>query len=397
MVTNLLTLVTFLCLNHQRHFGVVWTSDIHGEYMVKVCRAAGHRFLRFYGGMKKPYHFLWLLPKNDFGNIKTTIINKNETNVTKPEPKERLELFFRALDNVFREGFLPEFFFPVWREEGLNYSNLPEYESATRCNFKAIVTLISIDSNFCSPFPEPNTNEEDLEEFYKEQQKIALKRQEACIKSQTIERSLEEDFFSALRRLQQAKLLEQRWLAYVALHHYLRNGVNNYQLFYEMIKTGLSDNYYLIRKEAVELLNTFSLIQPNKALKLIEDLSQEKDDNFKLFAFCLLKNLVSFLDSMDNDYLYLENPYPIKLTLNDSIASRIAILQKEFFDFQEEFLGRFQAKHDLWKRLKEKSFLKETIYKTYEKFELKEAIIFYNYALKLPQLLKKPFLPFFKG
>jgi len=46
-----LTLITNICLNHQKHFGVVWSSDTYGEYRFDVCDAA----FSFYGGLDKPY------------------------------------------------------------------------------------------------------------------------------------------------------------------------------------------------------------------------------------------------------------------------------------------------------------------------------------------------------
>lgn len=334
-----LTLVTNVCLNHQSHFGVVWTSDTRGEYRVEVCDAANHRRFSFIGGLKKPFIMAWLDPNNKFENIKTRLEYQNNKRVNKPVSKRTLQKFLSDWQFIVNANYHPEFFFILpWREAGLSYENLPKLKKVMNHNLDSILTNLSIEED---PFyPEPLFEDDDFEDRFKEQKKSAKTRYDACINCQTISRKQEDDFYTGLELLLQSPHLEQKWLTVVALHFYLRNQINETDALYDFVFNNLHNRYYLIRKETIEMLKTHILVQPESALFIIENLLTEKNISLKLYGISLLQDFSRFMNSAEDKELYLRNPYPIKL--NKNYADELIPLYDEAFEIQETVINHFQ-------------------------------------------------------
>ncbi|NHJ47907.1 MAG: hypothetical protein FK733_08975 [Asgard group archaeon] len=335
-----MTLVTNVCLNHQSHFGVVWTSDTPGEYRVEVCDATNHRRFSFIGGLKKPYMMAWLDEKTNFKHIRIRLENENrKRKVTEPISKRTLQKFMSDWEFVVNANYHPEFFFVLsWREAGLNYENLPKLQKVNDYSINTILDNLVLEED---PFyPEPLFEDDDFEIRFKKQKEEAKIRYDACINCQKISRDKENEFYTGLESLLQTPHIEQKWLVVIALHYYLRNQINDTEAFYDFVYNGLLNNYYLIRKETFEMLKTHILVQPESAFIIIEKLLNEKNINLKLFGISLLQDYSRFMNGIVSKDLYLRNPYPVKL--NKSIAERLIPLYNLSFEIQDSVISHFQ-------------------------------------------------------
>jgi hypothetical protein len=383
-----LTLVTNVCLNHQSHFGVVWTSDYIGEYRVEVCDATNHRRFRFIGGLKKPFVMAWLDGKNEFGNIKTRLEFQNKQ-VSEAVSKRTLGKFISDWQFVVDANYHPEFFFILpWRDAGLSYENLPKLKNISDQNLDDILTKLTLEDD---PFyPEPLWGYDDFEAQFKEQKKEAKKRYDACLNCQKISREKENEFYTGLESVLQTPHIEQKWLVVIALHFYLRNQINDTEAFYDFVYNSLLNKYYLIRKETFEMMKTHVLVQPESAFIIIEKLINEKDINLKLYGIELLQYFARFMNSVSNKDLYLRHPYPIKL--NKSYAKQLFPLYDLSFDIQESIINHFQ---------KMKRYKNLTIYSNEQfnyfynaKEPLHEKVFNLNLLLQPLSKLKEPFVKY---
>ena len=358
-----MTLVTNICLNHQSHFGIVWTSDTAGELRVDVCNAANHRRFSFYGGLQRPYMMAWMDAKNDLKNIRLRLEVENVKNkISEPVTKKTLEKFFSDWQLIVNMNYHPEFFFSKpWKEVGLNYENLPILQKISIGNFYPIISKLTLEDDPC--YPEPLLDDDDFEIRFAEQATDAKMRYDACINCQIIPRNQENEYFAELESLVQTPILEQKWLGVIALHFYLRNQIKDTNAFYDFVSNNLLNNFYLIRKETIEAMKTHILVQPESALVIIDRLLTEKDINLRLIGTSLLQDFSRFIYAIENKDLYLKNPYPLKL--NTSYAEKLIPLFDIAFEIQETVLNYFQ---------KIKQFKDNTTY-TKEQFEK-----FYNAA-----------------
>ena len=384
-----MTQVSIICLNHGNHFGIVWTSDEIGKHRFDICQNANHRYFHFYGGLKKPYPFSWIYPKNDFHKIKERVELENEE-LWIQEPEKEVQKFLQNWNYLVDEEFMPEFFFlPAHKEFGLTYENLPKYKSKSSLAFKEIFDNLTIDKD---SFPNEHslTEDTDIELSYKKELQVIAKRKDASISCQSIDRKLETDFIDQIENLLESKIIEQKWLAIQSIHYYIRGGIVNKLKFQTIFERTLLDDYYLIRKETVELLQTVILIQPDFGIDLLKNFLDKKNINIKLFAIKLLKKLYSFFNYLDGDKIYLENPYKIRLKL--SHRDYLLPLYEQALDIQQSLFKHFERKNTLWNDMQ--YFEKEEVLERISNLKPREVLMNLNHALRLHEL-RKPFKEFY--
>jgi len=385
-----LTLVTVLCLNHGKNFGITWTSDSIGEQRINVCRTAFHRYFHYYGGLKKPYPYAWLYRRNDFSAIQKRVNFENE-DFWLQESDSKLKEFFQIWEYIVNENFMPEFFlYPAQKEKGMNYENLPKLFSRKNIKLDTILSNLKLDTE---PFEGENSFDENENsfDFFSREVKIIQERRNACIACQSLDRKSEIDFFDGITDLQKTPILEQHWLSLHALHFFIRKQVKNQEEFMKIIWKNLLSDYYLLRKETFEIIKTIFLVQPDLGLRILNSLLNDKNINLKLFGVQLLKQVQNFFLYLEEDKIYLENPFRIKL--NKSFQMTLLPLFELAFDFQYTLFDHLERKNAYWNEMN--YFSKEKVLEKTTKSNSLEKISIYNHSIRLPEL-RVPFREFYQ-
>ncbi|MGC9781258.1 MAG: hypothetical protein HZR80_18600 [Candidatus Heimdallarchaeota archaeon] len=124
-----------------------------------------------------------------------------------------------------------------------------------------------------------------------EQAEKAKKRTQACIDLQFINRDLEGEVLGAISQFQKSPIIEQQWLAFIALRFYLLGGISNYKYLSSLLKNVTLHERFIIRQECFDAANSLFITQPEFGLQLIKDFLSSKN---KIHQFYGLKYVHEF-------------------------------------------------------------------------------------------------------
>jgi len=243
--------------------------------------SAGHRMFHFYGGIHNPTPNAWIHPMNDFESIENAI--RTWRGVPRDQ-KLNLDLFLESWIDIVSEGFTPEWFL-FTPEQFFGTDHLQVNIAPQKRFLIEIMDTLGIDSV---------TNSKLSRENMEKEQNSARERKQAYFDMQKVDRNAEGDFLMYLRKWQQSKNIEQRWLGIMAMTHYLRGGLTDFDGFYDWLSKNLIDTSYLIRIETLDMLQSLVITDPALTLNLIERLNNSKRFALQIAAFDLLRRVISF-------------------------------------------------------------------------------------------------------
>ena len=275
-----MTLVEVLCLNHRSSYGIVYTSDVEGSRKFDVCMAAGHRMFHFYGGIQDPTPYAWVHPMNDFEEIENAIKSKN---FFSSEYKLNLVHFLETWQELVSNGFTPEWFL-FHPEQFFGTDDLKVNIAPQKRRLIEIMDTLGIE--------EESHYNDSANAISKERDK-ARERKQAFFDMQKVDRKGEGDILMYLRKWQKSKNTEQRWLGVMAMTHYLRGGLTDFDGFYDWLCKNLADASYLIRAETLDMLQSLVITDTTQSLNLIEKLNSSKRFALQIAAFDLARRLLS--------------------------------------------------------------------------------------------------------
>ncbi len=274
-----MTLVEVLCLNHRASYGIVYTSDVEGPRKFDVCMAAGHRMFHFYGGIQDPTPYAWAYPMTDFEGIANVIKSKNSSS----EYKLDLVHFLETWQEIVSKGFTPEWFL-FHPEQFFGTDDLRVNIAPQKRRLIEIMDTLGIEEN-------PNHDESGNAIYRKRDE--ARERKQAFFDMQKVDRRSEGDILMYLRKWQKSKNIEQRWIGVMAMTHYLRGGLTDFDGFYDWLCKNLVDAFYLIRAETLDMLQSLVITDTKQCLNLIEKLSNSKRFALQIAAFDLARRVLS--------------------------------------------------------------------------------------------------------
>lgn len=277
--TNM-TLVQVLCLNHRKLFGIIWTSDEEGPSIFKECVAIGHRMFHFYGGISDPTPYAWIHPMTDYKSIEKAL--QMEINIHN-ESQLDLNRYIDSWNTIVSNGFSPEWFLFLpklfFGKDDSEANIVPK-----KRNLGKILDVLTI---------EHKTHHEDIEDVTEETMKIACERKQAYYDGQELDREAEGDFLKVMRSWQKSNNLEQQWLGIMSMNHYLRNGIFDFENFYQWLRKNLLSSSFLIRTETLDMLQSLVVTNPSMTLDLIERLNIEREFPLQVCEFDLVRRLFS--------------------------------------------------------------------------------------------------------
>jgi len=275
-----MTLVEVLCLNHRIAYEIVHAAYVDGPRKFDVCMSAGHRMFHFYEGLHDPTPYAWIYPMNDFENIENGIrIGKYCSN----EYALNLDRFIESWRDIVSKGFTPEWF--LYLPEQLFGTDPLQVNIAPQKRF-----LIEIMDTLGTG---SMTSHKETGEKLEKEQDSARERKQAYFDMQKVDRKAEEDFLMYLRKWQQSKSTEQRWLGVMAMTHYLRGGLADFDGFCSWLCKNLIDTSFLIRAETLDMLQSLVITNPTLSLNLIERLNNSKRFALQIAAFDLARRIIS--------------------------------------------------------------------------------------------------------
>lgn len=382
-----MTVVAILCLNHQIKFYTFWTSDNIGEERFNVCYEAQHRYFRFYGDTYDIDFFAWLYPYQEIQKISDRITKEYHAKLS-DKSKIQLEHFLTHWEYLAQENLFPEFFLQKPKEYGFAFEKLLKKKKEEECNLLEIFNSLTLELDPLQTEP-TEADQEDLEEIFNHLSNRAAERYNCCVNCQLLDRSHEKEFFKQLTGLQKTTILEQKWLALIALHYYQVTGITDTQLYIDFVKRNLLDNLYLIRKECYEVIKSTIFFNPKVVLALLDDLLEETNPNALLYSIAILKDFSYFLREVliESSYISLgdfKNNHRLKNSLYSQLITRFQHALKK----QEEFKSNLLSRKSFWKRTKNwTNPLPENI----DSFSSQDQLLYYEVALSTTKLARAPF------
>ncbi len=189
--------------------------------------------------------------------------------------------------------------------------------------------------------------------------------------------------------MQKTTILEQKWLALIALHYYQITGINNTQLYIDFVKRNLFDNLYLIRKECYEVIRSTIFFNPKVVLALLDDLLEETNPNALLYCIAILKDFSFSLTEVLTGSAYVNlGDFNKNHRLKNSFYSQLITRFQCALKKQEEFKSNLLRKKSFWKKTKNRT---NPIPENIESFSLQDQLLYYEGALNARNLSRAPF------
>jgi hypothetical protein len=274
-----MALVEVLCLNHRLALGINGTPDRDGPGMFEICMSAGHRMFHFYGGIQDPTPYAWMHPMTNFEEIEESV---KTGNYSSGEYRMNIDLFLDAWRQLVSNGFTPEWFLFIpeafFGTDSIETNIAPQKRALTE-----IADVLTI--------YERTKDKDPIQKNIREKNK-ARERKQAYCDMQRVDRKGEGDYLTFLRKWQKSQHIEQRWLGIMSMAHYLRSGLTDFDGFYDWLKKNLVDKSYLIRAEALDMLQSLVVLDHSLNLQLIDRLNNEKEFALQVVAFELERRVI---------------------------------------------------------------------------------------------------------
>jgi hypothetical protein len=257
----------------------------------------------FYEGLHDPTPYAWLYPMNDFENIENAVRNGSYQS---DKYELNLDLFLDSWREIVSEGFTPEwvFFLP---EQFFGTDPLQVNIAPQKRYLIEIMDTLGIENL---------TSHKESEEESEKDQDSVRQRKQAFFDMQKVDRKSEGDFLVYLRKWQRSKSTEQRWLGVMAMTHYLRGGLTDFDGFYDWLCKNLVDTTYLIRAETLDMLQSLVITNTSQCLNLIERLNNSKRFALQIAAFDLARRVLS------SDFYYGQRYHEQLIKLHRSIDEK---------------------------------------------------------------------------
>ncbi len=313
--------VQWFCLNHGELITTVGIPlESRTELKIDLCKASFHQIYHKLHEFKTPDVFGWLYPKNN----PLKVVNEIEKKAPKIGSfnKNTIQKYSKAWNEILSIGLDPELVFNI------NAKKLPKSilefkfnQEQNEVDLRELIDLLIIEN-------EPSFDFKDL----KRELSIAKMRTQACINFRFLPREYENDFFNKLKCLRESNILEQRWIILLASRYYVISGINNLQMFLDLIKSSLQDYNFLIRNEVRDVLIAAWLFNPDIRFNLIKNLLKDSDINIRLSGIKALSNGWRELEGIiDNEYQsqdFSDLPYKL-INISDKINFHDISLQFE--------------------------------------------------------------------
>lgn len=269
-----------MCINHRSLYGIVQSTDADGPRRFGICMSAGHRMFHFYEGLHDPIPYAWLYPMDDFENIEKAI---RSGDYQSDKYELNLDLFLETWREIVSNGFTPEWFFFL-PEQFFGTDPLQVNIAPQKRLLIEIMDTLEIENT---------TNHMESGEKLDKDQDILRERKQAYFDLQKVDRKAEGDLLVYLRKWQRSGSIEQRWLGVMAMTHYLRGGLIDFDGFYDWLCKNLVDTSYLIRVETLDMLQSLVITNTTQCLNLIERLNNSKRFALQIAAFDLARRVLS--------------------------------------------------------------------------------------------------------
>ncbi len=328
-----ITIVQVLCFNHRKLFGIAWTSDEEGPSRFKECVAIGHRMFHFYGGISDPTPYAWIQSMTDYENIERTL--QTERNIFK-ESQLDLNRYIDSWKAIISNGFTPEWFLflpkLVFGKDDLEANIVPK-----KRNLGKILDVLTI---------EHKTHHEDIEDVTEETMKIASERKQAYYDVQELDREAEGDFLEVMRSWQKSKNLEQQWLGIISMNHYLRNGISDFEKFYQWLRKNLLSSSFLIRTETLDMLQSLVVENQSMTLDLIERLIIEREFPLQVCGLDLVRR--TFAENFYYDRRYYDRLTALHKPIDKKDYPRFKIICEDVSDNIVMWLDHLISLDEFW-------------------------------------------------
>ncbi|NHJ47096.1 MAG: hypothetical protein FK733_04840 [Asgard group archaeon] len=267
-----MTHADILCFNH----GMVYQSGHgaeEGDMRIEVCTNALHRYFSYYGNIGDPHFVAWIYDNSDIQTAKKKAFEVKKK--CKSFKSQTLDNFFEDRKFIIEMGYHPEFFqtmkpwYNIFLEE-FRHIKPPKKQLQS---VEELLSIITLEKN---PYdPEDN--------MIKEAER-AKERTQACIDLQFVDRDEEGEVLGAISQFQNSSILEQQWLAFIALRYYLLGGISNYNYLRALVKETSLDQRFIIRQESFDATNSLFVTQPELGLELVEEFLSSKNQIHQFYG-----------------------------------------------------------------------------------------------------------------